>query len=122
MEDETQLLFDDLNWNAAITCLIDLVLTELGFSQMHKIGQLGMYAHLFAVFFYYLHNIFIVNATICQCFRLHPFSYFLMAQLKQSWQHWYSSIVGEFVKTSNAVSSVNHQSEIQYKYNLLVPD
>ena len=29
---------------------------------------------------------------------------------------------GEFVKTSNAVSSVNHQSEIQYKYNLLVPD
>ena len=82
------------------------------FLQTHKIGNNGIivyfiYPYIYCnVFFIASHdvsscdlNISRYKMSISQCCRFHWCSSFIRAQLKQSWQYWYSSIAKSLWKT-----------------------
>ena len=83
-----------------------------GFSQTHKIGNIGINANLVFPYIWsfllYLQHIMLVNNKLCingcnritfQGCRLYWSSSYLMAQLKWSWQYCYFCIVEILSKT-----------------------
>ena len=69
---------------------------RLGFSQTHKIANIGTIAVLYLQHMMLVNmkiNISGFNRIIFQGCRLHWFSSFLMAKLKRCWQYWHSCIV-----------------------------
>ena len=130
-----------LDWILIFRQLVTGKCSQSGFSQTHKIGNIGIIAKFefpyFCSFLLSLQHMILVNMKVdisacnrikfqgCKLCKLHWSSSFLMAQLKWSWQYWHFCIVESLWKTlltwhqtSNSHSAKSFTDIPTYIHNL----